>query len=292
MNKLTSIAAVGLTFLMLTACTKSDPPVIEIGDIEDYNAFIASKDVIEDLEPFKAEPLKITATGKVRAEPDVAVIAAQISGTDKNESLAFNIMSEKVNKVQNALSNHEVETGFISVNSERKSDQDCILHNQAAYSRRSNIRSDFYFNRRLDRSGDTETKRRTLKPRLNKKVCHAQAIKVSTTMIIRIQPADAAGEALRALADAGAENSRLYGYDFSEYDTHYQEAAEKAVEFARKKAESHARLTNTVLGEIEKFTVSAPERTGRFGPQPLVVRSAKRYRGQSCLLYTSDAADE
>ena len=35
------------------------------------------------------------------------------------------------------------------------------------------------------------------------------------------------------------------------------------------------------MGEIEEFSVSAPERTSRFGPQPNIVRTAKRYRGQT-----------
>lgn len=100
-------------------------------------------------------------------------------------------------------------------------------------------------------------------------------------MVIRIQPADKAGDALRALAEAGAEESRLFGYDFTDYDALYQEAAEKAVTMARTKAEMIARTSGATLGGIESFSISRPARQGRFGPQPNVIRPANRYRGPS-----------
>ena len=277
MNRL---AIFGASLLVLAGCTQSKGPTIDLGDMEDYLEFMEERNEDEELEPFKAEPLVISATGKVRAEPDIAVITATITGEDKNESKAVNVMSGKVNAVQAALANRQIETGFTAVSSQREFDEGCQNHNAAAWQRQYEIQSDYHFNRRLDQAGDTETKRRVPKPRIAQKVCAAQSIKVATTMTIRIQPAEAAGEALRALAESGSENSRLFGYDFTDYDSHYQKAAEKAVEMAREKAEAHARLTGTTLGEIEKFTVSPPERTGRFGPQPNVIRSARRYRGQ------------
>ncbi len=276
MNKL---FVFGTAFLALCGCSQPSGPSIDLGDMEDYLAFMETRGEDQKFEPFKAEPLIIQAEGKVRAEPDIAVITATIMGEDKNESKAFNAMSEKVNAVQAVLAADKVETGFTSVTSKREFDEKCQNANQLAWKRHNDIQNDYYFNRNLDRRGDKEIKRRVPKPRIAKKVCEAQSIKVGTTMVIRISPAEAAGDALRALADAGAKDAQLFGYDFTDYDAHYQKAAEKAVELARKKAEAHARLTETTLGEIEEFYVTAPAQTSRFGPQPNVIRSARRYRG-------------
>ncbi len=254
---------------------------VDMGDVDDYRAFLDARESAEAPEPFKAEPLHVEAKGKVRAAPDIAVITATITSDHKNESAAFNGMSEKVNSVQSALAGRNIDTGFTSVRSSREFDEKCRNINRASLMRYNQIQSDFYFNRNLDRSGNTDTKRRPDRERIPPQVCRAQSIKVSTQMVIRIKPAEAAGEALRALADAGAKDAQLFGYDFTDYDRYYQEAAEKAVALARSKAEAHARLAGTRLGEIESFKVTAPAQTGRFGPQPNVIRSAKRYRGET-----------
>ena len=263
---------------VLQACAPKTV-AIDLGDLEAYGDFLQARGEGEELKPFKAEPLNLTATGKVKAMPDIAVITATISAEDINESKAFSAMSERVNGVQTALSDRKVETGFTSLRSQREFDETCQNANRLAMQRQSQIQSDHYFNQSLDRRGDTITKRRAPKSRLPQEVCRAQSIKLSTNMVIRIQPASAAGEVLKALADAGAEKANLFGYDFTNYDKYYQEASEKAVDMARKKAEAHARLAGTKLGNIESFFVTPPTRTGRFGPQPNVIRSASRYQG-------------
>jgi len=271
-----------LAALLVTGCSVQDSSErvwLDLGDAEDYQEFLEDRGDVVVPVPFKPEPLFVSAIGKVQAQPDIAVITAKISAEDKNESRAVNEMGEIINAVQTALKGRNIETGFTAINSEREFDERCRNENRFAQRRHNEIRNDFYFNQRLDRKGDTKTKRRDPKPRVAQATCFAQAIKVSTNMVIRIQPADAAGDVLRALSDAGAENSRLYGYDFTDYDALYQEAAAKAVKLAREKAQTVARLAGGTLGEIESFSVSVPERTGRFGPQPNVIRSANRYRG-------------
>lgn len=264
--------------LFVTACTgKSDRVWLDLGDAEDYQAFLTARGDDEKPEPFTPEPLFVSATGKVQAKPDIAVITATITAVDKNESRAVNEMGQIINAVQTTLKDRKIEVGFTGVNSSREFDEACQNENRFAQQRHNEIRDDYYFNKRLDDRGDTEIKRRDPKPRVAQQTCFAQKIKVSTNMVIRIQPADAAGDVLRALSDAGAENSRLFGYDFADYDALYQKASAKAVTLAREKAETVARLAGGTLGEIESFAVSAPERRGRFGPQPNIIRPANRY---------------
>ena len=271
-----------LAALLMAGCTaQTDRIELALGDAEDYQDFLEERDDEEKPVPFKPEPLTVSATGKVEAKPDIAVITASIVAEDKNESRAVNEMGQIINAVQTALKGRQIETGFTGINSSREFDETCRNDNRFAQFRHNEIRNDYYFNKSLDDRGDTETKRREPKSRLAQKTCFAQTIKVSTNMVIRIEPADAAGDVLRALSDAGAENSRLFGYDFVDYDALYQEAAAKAVKLAREKAAIVARVAGGTLGEIESFSVSGPSRTGRFGPQPNVIRPAQRYAGQS-----------
>jgi len=240
MSRAVKYASVLLMGACLVACVnpiQSDRVTLDLGDVEDYAEFLEDRgDVVKPV-PFKPEPLFVSAIGKVQAQPDIAVITARITAEDKNESRAVNDMGEIINAVQTALAGRKIETGFTGIHSNREFDERCRNDNRFAIRRHNQIRSDYYFNKRLDDQGDTQTKRRVPKPRVAQKTCFAQSIEVSTDMVIRIEPASEAGDVLRALADAGAENSRFY------------------------------------------FSVSAPERQGRFGPQPNVIRPANRYQG-------------
>ena len=266
---------------MLCACSANDRASVDLGDVEEYKKFLEKQDEIDAPDPFNAEPLSVNAVGKVRAQPDIAVITATIRAEHKNESQAFNDMSEIVNAVQDSLATQDVETGFTRVNSSRNFDQTCLNANQLSTFRQSEIQNDYRFNRNLEQRGDTETKRRIAKRRLPQQVCPAISIEVSTNMVIRIKPAEAAGDALSALTEAGAVETHLFGYDYTDYDALYQKAAVKAVKLAREKAEMIARRSGAALGEIESFTISRPARTSRFGPQPNVIRPANRYTGQA-----------
>lgn len=282
MNRCLKTGSVLAIMIVMAGCVpQNDALRVDLGDVDDYTDWLQARDAAEAPTPFTPEPLVVSAEGKVRAQPDIAVVTATITATDKNDSQAVDRMSGIINAAQAALANRNVETGFTSVTSSREFDQTCRNANMFAAQRHTQIQNDFYFNRRLDREGDTKTKRRTPKPRLSQQVCQAQEIKVATQMVIRIQPAEAAGEALRALADAGAKDSQLFGYDYSDYDALYQEAAANAVALARTKAETVARLSGAQLGELVDFRVNAPARQGRFGPQPNIIRPARPYQGQS-----------
>lgn len=264
--------AVYFSALLLVSCSGGDDLKLDLGDIDAYKFYLSDKKLEKAPLPFEAEPLQVTATGKVRAQPDLAVITARVSGTDKNESQAVDDMSVQINKIQTALIGKDVELGFTSIRSNREFDDRCRNDNQAARARHSEIQKDFWFNKRLDDRGDADTKRRAAKSRITEAVCRAQEIKVSTDMVIRVKPASEAGEVLNILAQNNIEGSNLFGYDFSDFDALYKQAADKAVKLARRKAEIVARGAGGELGEITTFTVSPPNRIGRFGPQPNIIR--------------------
>ena len=280
MNRWVLSAAVLLTGCVAQTDAETEQIVLDMGTAEDYFDFLEyEQEEPREPVPFTAEPLFVSAIGKVRAQPDIAVLTTRISATNINESQATDEMGQVINAVQAALEGLDVETGFTAINSRRKFDELCLNENIFAWRRHRDIINDYNFNRSLDRQGDTKTKRRILKARVPERVCESQSIEVSTNMTLRVVPPEAAGEVLRVLSEAGTESARLYGYDFSDYDALYQEAASKAVKLAQEKAQTIARVAGATLGEIESFSVSRPERTGRFGPQPNVIRSANTYEG-------------
>lgn len=268
--------AVGLAsvscLLGLAACQPNNSRAsLTAEDFDAWHDWSEQQEYKEVKAGFKAVPLHVDAVGKVEALPDIAVITARVSAKDLNESRALDEVVRKINDVQTALKTQEVETGFTSVRSAVKMDQSCLNENNQARERQGQITTDYWFNQRLDNRGDTETERREAKPRLAESICDVETIEVTTHMVVRVSPASEAGTVLKAFGDAKVSSARLYGYDFSDYDALYQEAAEKAVKAARKKAEMIARVAQTELGEITSFRVNGPARTGRFGPQPSVV---------------------
>ncbi|MEP6343718.1 MAG: SIMPL domain-containing protein [Maricaulaceae bacterium] len=262
---------------------EKDRLVLDWGHAEDYIEFLEDEGDIDPAEPFKAEPLTVKASAEVRDVPDIAVITASMSAKDTLESRAVDDVATRVNAVQAAIAKFDVDVSVTDAKTTRKYDPICHSENQEARQRHVQINSDHWFNKRLDQKGDTKTKRRDPKPRIAQKICSAQSIEARTALVIRVSPPDAAGNVLQALADAGADSSQLYGYDFSNYDALYQEAAAKAVSKARAKAEMIARHAKADLGEIVEFYVGRPARTGRFGPQPTIINksSARSNRGPS-----------
>ena len=247
---------------------------IDWGHFEDYVYFLEEEGEIEPPEPFKAQPLEVRAFAEVRALPDIAVITASLTAKDKDESFTINDIAKRVNKVQTAIARFDVDVSVTDTKTVRKYNPLCRSENREARTRHSQINSDYWFNKRLDDKGDQDTKRRDPRPRIAQKICNAEAIEARTSLVIRVSPPDAAGDVLQALADAGADSTRLYGYDFSNYDALYQDAAAKAVSKARMKAEMIARHSKAELGEILEFYVGRPARTGRFGPQPTIINKS------------------
>ncbi len=247
---------------------------VDLQYAEDFADFLEEEGERDPPVPFKAQPLEVKGKGEVKAIPDIAVITALIREKDTLESRAVNIIAERVNAVQKAVDQFDAETSVVDSQTSRQYDAICQSENQEARRRHNQINNDYWFNRRLDERGDTETKRREPKPRIAQKICNVQSIEARTQLVIRVAPPDAAGDILQALADNGADETRLYGYDFSNYDDLYQQAAAQAVSRARAKADMIARHAKAELGDITAFYVGRPARTGRFGPQPTIINKS------------------
>ena len=262
-----------LTVALLAACQPASEPVrIELGDAQSYAEWLKQTGQEEEPVPFAADPLDVSATGEVRAEPDVAVITALVSSEDPNESRALQGVSAQINAVQDVLSGFDAQTGFTAIGSSVERDEACLNHNAEARRRHQQIREDYAYNQSQKQRGFTNVTYRPDRPRIAQKVCNADRIRVFTRMTVRVQPASRAGNVLGALANAGAEDAQLAGYDFSDYDALYRQASERAVELARTKAETIARGAGGTLGELVAFSVDGPARVRRFGPQPRIIR--------------------
>ena len=258
-----------------------DKLVLDWGHAEDYLEFLEEEGEIDPPEPFKAQPLTVQASAEVRDVPDIAVITASMTAKDTLESRAVDNVAARVNAVQTAIAGFDVDVSVTDAKTTRNYNPICQSENSEARRRHNQINLDYLFNKQLDQKGDIKTKRRDPKPRIAQKICGAESIEARTALVIRVSPPDAAGDVLQALADAGADSTQLYGYDFSNYDALYQEAAAKAVKKARAKAEMIARYAKADLGEIVEFYVGRSARTGRFGPQPTIInRSSARTSGQ------------
>jgi len=116
-----------------------------------------------------------------------------------------------------------------------------------------------------------------VEPRLPQKSCTVLSVKANLRFTARIHPAERAPEFMNAFTQAGVTKVNLFGYDFSDYDTVYQKAAENAVQNAREKAELIAQKSGTKLKKVQSFSVSQPTRFGRFGPQSKTVVTQPRY---------------
>ena len=270
----------GLALPVLAACQPASEPVrIDLGDAESYARWLEETKQEDAPDPFAADPLDVSAVGEVRAEPDIAVITALVSAEDPNESRALEAVSAQVNAVQAVLSGFDAQTGFTAIGSSVERDEACLNHNAEARRRHQQIRADYYYNQQQKQRGFTDVTFRPDRPRIAQKVCNADSIRVFTRMTVRVQPASRAGDVLGALANAGAEDAQLAGYDFSDYDALYREAAERAVALARTKAETVARGAGGALGELVDFSVDGPARVRRFGPQPRIIRPKRPRAG-------------
>lgn len=275
-----SRAAGFAALLLLGGCTvaQDSAPRLDLGEAEDYAEWLEEQGETPVPLPFSGDPIDVSATGEVRAEPDVAVITATLASEDRVESRALDAVAVQINAVQEALQAYDAQTGFTAIGSEVERSEACEERNRVARQRHARIRSDLAYNRRQLAQGITTDLRAPL-PRLTQEVCEAQAFRVFTQLSVRVSPASVAGDVLAALGEAGAEETRLAGYDFADYDALYQEAADAAVTLARRKAEIAARGAGTELGEVTAFSITRPGRLRRFGPQPRIVRPERPSAG-------------
>lgn len=274
MNK--RLTLLGFTALALTACNplaSSDKLTAEDFEdfFEDYVDWKIDQEEVE-IEPFKAAPIRVTGTGTVRATPDVAVLTGLIRTEAKQDHKAVNDAADIINRVQDIIRDKDVDLSFTTLSSAEQRDEDCLAHNREANSRHNDIISDIWFNQQQrNRPEDVRQKLRPAKARIAQKLCNVTHVENYIRFTAWVRPSHKVSDYIRAFTEAGVENVNLFGFDFSNYDALYKEAAEKAVENARQKAEISARIAGTTLTTVDSFSVTGTERRRRYGQQATII---------------------
>jgi len=224
-----------------------------------------------EIPPFEPIPLEVTGIGKVKAVPDIAVVTGQIQTLSGIDHQAYDEAAKIMNRVQASIGNADVKLSFTDISTAEKRDPKCLDHNQEARVRHNEVQSDKWHNDRVKRQKNPDQKLRPERARMFEKVCPVTHIEGRVNFTAWIKPAEMAGEYLNRFTEAGVDKVNLYGYDFSDYDALYKEAGEKAVINAKTKAEIVAKGSGSNITELVDFSISAPERMSRFGPQATVI---------------------
>lgn len=252
--------------------------------------------------PFQGPPLTVSGTGRVKATPQIAVITGMIKTKADADDVAVNDAADIINAVQAALKDSDADLNFTRLGASENRDEDCQKHNLEVINRHYEILSDNRYNLNIkqqrERGVNTSAKPRAPKSRMTSKLCPVLETEAYIGFALRVQPAGKAAQIIKALIDAGVDTVDLFGYDYADYDALYKEAAGKAVKDARGKAQMIARRAGTDLVEITQFTVDAPERTSRFGPQAMVIThhgnrnvAAGQYNSEDTVVLTPQSVD-
>lgn len=291
MNKLITI--IPLCFLPLSACQPAqnsaiDEPeiVVAFEDYDDWQEWKAEQENNINL-PFKPNPIVVAGVGEVRAAPDIAVITGRVKTQAKADYLAMDEAAKITNKIQDQIAGQDVSISFTGVSTIEKRDEECLRDNQIAQRRHYDIINDNRFNaQQLQQPADVRKKLRPPKARIAQKVCPVISVESFVSFTAWVKPAADVQKYLQSFTEAGADNVTLFGYDFSNYDTLYREAADKAVANAREKAEKAASIAGTKLTTIEGFVVTPTSRTTRFGQQAMIISPhGNRYVAQNNITF-------
>ena len=266
------IAVAVLTACLLISCSRNQPNVaLEVPDIENYLDWKDDQEDVE-IEPFKAEPIQVTGTGTVRAAPDIAVLTGLIQTEANIDHEAMDASANIINRVQEIIDGKDVVISFTTISSAELRDETCLAFNREASQRHNDINADNWFNKReLSRREDVRQKLREPKNRIAQKVCEVTHVENYIGFTAWVRPSGEVSQYIRAFTEAGVDNVNLFGFDFSNYDALYKEAAEKAVKNAREKAEISARIAGTKLTTVETFSVTKTERRSRYGQQAMII---------------------
>ena len=257
--------------LLLSGCGFGGNVKIEAEDIEDYIDWKDDQTEV-DIIPFQAAPIRVTGTGTVRAAPDIAVLTGVIKSEAKLDHKAMDASAKIINQVQEIIDGKDIDVSFTTISSAEQRDLECLAHNQKAAQRHADINADNWFNKnQLRQPEDLRQKLRAEKSRIAQKVCEVTHVENYIVFTAWVRPSGAVSDYIRSFTEAGVEKVSLFGFDFSNYDALYKEAAEKAVKNAREKANISARIAGTELTTIESFSVTGTERRRRFGQQAMLI---------------------
>jgi len=217
-------AFVGLSLagLSLTACQKTEEPkLISQGEIK-Y--------------------VTVTGVGEVEVMPDRFVISGAVIKQDDDLTNAMNDLSEMVNAAEEkleAIGGLDVSGfNFAAVNTTGVKDPECLLANQEA-----------------DRFNQT---RRENEERIKHKICKDVTHQASLSFTYTGAPVDKAGHAISALTEAGALRVNLNGFKVSDIENLELEAAARAIDNAREKADRLAESGGAKIKGVKNLAAYQP----------------------------------
>ncbi len=260
---------------ILGACAPREKSPINAQDMADYNRWLAAQNDAEDADAFVPIAISVSATGRVKAVPDIAIISGTITKEADFDHQATDKIAKITNAVQDAISEQNIELNFTDISFVEKRSDDCLAFNRKANARHNEINRDNAHNRtvkyRREQGQETSMKYKAPKKRIAQKVCNITHIEASISFTARVKTAENAGDIITRFTNAGVNKVDLLGYDFSSYDALYKQAGEKAVQNAKDKGKMIARVAGTELTELVGFSISAPERVTRLGPQAMII---------------------
>lgn len=239
-----------LTGLVLAGCEKAETPLISEGEIK----FVT-----------------VTGVGEVEVMPDRFVISGAVIKQNDDLSTAMNDLSEVVNRAEATLENVDGLTvsgfNFAAVNTTGVKDPDCLLFNDEA-----------------DRFNQTL---RENEERKEHKVCEDVTHQASLTFTYTGAPVDRAGHAISALTEAGAVRVSLNGFKVSDIENLELEAAARAIDNAREKANRLAESGGAVIKGVKNLAAYQPTYQYGGASAPVVATGGS---GETTRLLENEAA--
>ena len=272
MSKYISVLLGSALLIGCEAKTQDPEIIIAYDDYEDWEDWKRDTEEEAKREGFLPQPIYVSGIGKARGKPDIAVLTGMIKVKADFDHLAMDEAGEIMNKVQDTVRGEKVELSFTQVSTAEIRDPKCLEANRYARQRHRDIMADNQFNTWLKRQPkENRQEMRKPKARIAEQTCPVTHVEGFVRFTAWVQPVDSAGDYINAFTNAGVAEVDLFGYDFTNYDELYQNAARAAVKNAKAKAELAAKTAGTQLTTLEKFSVGPTQRTTRYGQQAMII---------------------
>ncbi len=184
----------------------------------------------------------VTGVGEIEAMPDRFVISGAVIKQDEDLTKAMNDLAGVVNAAEAKLENVDGLTvsgfNFATVQTTGVKSPECL-----------------HFNQEVDRFNATLDDKEEFKTR---KLCEDVTRQASLSFTYTGAPVDKAGHAISALAEAGAVRVRLNGFKVSDIDNLELEAAARAIDNAREKADRLAESGGAKIKGVKNLSAYQP----------------------------------
>jgi uncharacterized protein YggE len=170
----------------------------------------------------------VSGTGKVYAVPDIAELTLGIEAQAATVAEAQSKATEAMNNVVNAL--------------------------KASGVKEEDIQTQYYNITEVTKWNDKDGESVII------------GYKVTNTVVAKVKEVDKAGEVIDAVVAAGGDYTRINGINFTVEDPniYYAQAREKAITYAKAKAEQMATLTGVKLGKVTYISENTYMPSGNY----------------------------